>query len=99
MQTTLYHFRPAFDRTVNLGSVMSHVTAARVIEYLQLANNGYTYAQSIPGEYRAKLAELVSAGVVVEHRKGSPVRRAVMSEVYILAEGYSSVLASMKNPS
>jgi hypothetical protein len=78
---------------------MSHITAACVIEHLKLANNGYTYAQSIPVEYRDKLAELVSAGAVVEHRKGSPVRRGVMSEVYILADEYSSVLTSMKNPS
>ena len=71
---------------------------AEVMELLGLANNGYSYRQSVPKELRPTLDLMVGRGQVVAYKKAAPFGGSLLAEVYVVAEEAEYVRACAAKP-
>lgn len=87
----------AYSATITATQIAPEAEA-QVLEVLGLANNGYTYRQSVPKELRPTLDRMVGCGQVVAYKKAAPFGGSLMAEVYVIAEEAEYVRACAAKP-
>lgn len=87
----------AYSATITATQIAPEAEA-QVLEVLGLANNGYTYRQSVPKELRPTLDRMVGRGQVVAYKKKAPFGGSLLAEVYVIAEEAEYVRACAAKP-